>query len=218
MGEDNHWRYIFTFKTSQCPLQACRNTICWDYHSPQDRRRVPIYNQAKREFNYLPKNCTCGEENCKNAHNYYEMAYHPLKFKTKECIAGEIAGKCVKNGIHCPFAHSREQIRRPATIYEEVTTLQTPPPPLISPPVPTTTDLFQLSREQGALEARLQQLQAAISSRKQAQSCRKCERGLRTVVHSSACGHAVCEECSRPQAFACVVCGNAGGWITLLQG
>jgi len=177
---------------------------------------VPIYSEAKREFNYLPKHCSCGEQMCRSTHNYYEAAYHPLKFKTKECIAGEIAGKCVKNGVHCPFAHSREQVRRPALIYQEVTTSQAAVS--LTSATPATTDIFQLSREQGALEAKLKQLQAAIASRKQSQLCKKCERAQRTVVHSSVCGHAVCEECSRPQAFACVVCGSAGGWITLLQG
>ena len=215
MGEDSHWRYMFTYKTQPCSLSDCRNPLCWDYHSPQDHRRVPVFDESLRVFNYGIKLCDCRDLGCKFSHNYYEKAYHPLLFKTKPCKAGEIAGKCVKNGIHCSFAHRGETLRSPATIYTQLTS--TPPQPSIPEPSPSLTpkDLFQLSQEQGALEARLKQLTAAIFRRKQTQTCPKCKLRIRTVV-SSGCGHAVCEECSRPQAFACVVCGSAGGWVSIL--
>ncbi|VDM02647.1 unnamed protein product [Schistocephalus solidus] len=132
-------KYLNEFRTSQCPLfleQQCQNHrpyTCFYWHFPNQRRRRPV----KREdgtFNYNPDvYCDKYDENagtcpdgdaCPYAHRNAgdtERRYHPRYFKTGNCIYETTeTGACVKNGLHCAFAHGPDDLRLPVYDIREI--------------------------------------------------------------------------------------------------
>ncbi|XP_068555830.1 putative E3 ubiquitin-protein ligase UNKL isoform X7 [Anas acuta] len=124
--------YLKEFRTEQCPLflqHKCtqhRPFTCFHWHFLNQRRRRPI-RRRDGTFNYSPDvYCTKYDEttgicpdgdDCAYLHRTTgdtERKYHLRYYKTGTCIhETDARGHCVKNGIHCAFAHGPHDIRPP---------------------------------------------------------------------------------------------------------
>lgn len=125
-------RYLKEFRTEQCPLflqHKCtqhRPFTCFHWHFLNQRRRRPI-RRRDGTFNYSPDvYCTKYDEttgicpdgdDCPYLHRTTgdtERKYHLRYYKTGTCIhETDARGHCVKNGIHCAFAHGPHDLRPP---------------------------------------------------------------------------------------------------------
>ncbi|XP_021413527.2 putative E3 ubiquitin-protein ligase UNKL isoform X4 [Oncorhynchus mykiss] len=150
-----HYTYLKEFRTEQCPLflqHKCtqhRPFTCFHWHFLNQRRRRPI-RRRDGTFNYSPDvYCTkydettgiCPDgEDCPYLHRTTgdtERKYHLRYYKTGTCIhETDARGHCVKNGLHCAFAHGPHDLRPP--VYDISSSL---------------TDLLHVHREIQAQEA-----------------------------------------------------------------
>lgn len=77
---------VLMYKTKPCNLN-CKNADCFFYHNSQEKRRKPFSNDGK--LVYFAELCSegdlCNSLLCSRSHNFYELNYHPWKFKTKPC-------------------------------------------------------------------------------------------------------------------------------------
>lgn len=225
-----YWRYMFAYKTVACAQAACAAADCWDFHSPAEQRRIPVYTESTKRFNYLPRKCDlkkCSGSDCAFSHNLHEINYHPLLFKVKQCNGTVVNGQCGKFGAHCPYAHSTELVRRPELLYpmdervwvkkEKREEVKTEEKKEERKEGSSNTELFAMSQEQGALEAKLKSLEANIKRKKAAEACRQCKSQPRTSLFNP-CGHGFCVECAQQSAQACSICGQAGSLLALKLG
>ncbi|XP_041085454.1 putative E3 ubiquitin-protein ligase UNKL [Polyodon spathula] len=127
-----HYTYLKEFRTEQCPLflqHKCtqhRPYTCFQWHFLNQRRRRPI-RRRDGTFNYSPDvYCTKYDEttgicpdgdDCPYLHRTTgdtERKYHLRYYKTGTCIhETDARGHCVKNGLHCAFAHGPHDLRPP---------------------------------------------------------------------------------------------------------
>ncbi|KAH8351029.1 hypothetical protein KR084_007564 [Drosophila pseudotakahashii] len=139
----NHYTYLKEFRVEQCQsfLQhKCnqhRPFVCFNWHFQNQRRRRPV---RKRDgtLNYSADNyCTkydettgiCPEgDECPFLHRTAgdtERRYHLRYYKTCMCVHDtDSRGYCVKNGLHCAFAHGVQDQRPPVYEIKELETLQ----------------------------------------------------------------------------------------------
>ncbi|XP_017845065.1 RING finger protein unkempt isoform X4 [Drosophila busckii] len=139
----SHYTYLKEFRVEQCQsfLQhKCnqhRPFVCFNWHFQNQRRRRPV---RKRDgtFNYSADNyCTkydettgiCPEgDECAFLHRTAgdtERRYHLRYYKTCMCVHDtDSRGYCVKNGLHCAFAHGMQDQRPPVYDIKELETLQ----------------------------------------------------------------------------------------------
>ncbi|KAL7731237.1 hypothetical protein ACLKA6_014424 [Drosophila palustris] len=139
----SHYTYLKEFRVEQCQsfLQhKCnqhRPFVCFNWHFQNQRRRRPV---RKRDgtFNYSADNyCTkydettgiCPEgDECPFLHRTAgdtERRYHLRYYKTCMCVHDtDSRGYCVKNGLHCAFAHGMQDQRHPVYDIKELETLQ----------------------------------------------------------------------------------------------
>ncbi|XP_072124624.1 putative E3 ubiquitin-protein ligase UNKL isoform X1 [Mobula birostris] len=128
----SHYTYLKEFRTEQCPLflqHKCaqhRPFTCFHWHFLNQRRRRPI-RRRDGTFNYSPDvYCTKYDEttgicpdgdDCPYLHRTTgdtERKYHLRYYKTGTCIhETDARGHCVKNGLHCAFAHGPHDLRPP---------------------------------------------------------------------------------------------------------
>uniref|UniRef100_A0A8D0CJU5 Unk like zinc finger n=1 Tax=Scleropages formosus TaxID=113540 RepID=A0A8D0CJU5_SCLFO len=134
-----HYTYLKEFRTEQCPLflqHKCtqhRPFTCFHWHFLNQRRRRPI-RRRDGTFNYSPDvYCTKYDEttgicpdgdDCPYLHRTTgdtERKYHLRYYKTGSCIhETDARGHCVKNGLHCAFAHGPHDLRPPVYDIREV--------------------------------------------------------------------------------------------------
>jgi len=107
-------------------MKCRKGKECFDSHSRDMSRRVPIQNRTKANlFNYIPQACPeykkqkkCGMGNkCYLAHGWLEIIFHPLLFKTKLCESSLKNGMCRKYGMYCAKAHNKKEVRNLISIY-----------------------------------------------------------------------------------------------------
>uniref|UniRef100_A0A452IYL8 Unk like zinc finger n=1 Tax=Gopherus agassizii TaxID=38772 RepID=A0A452IYL8_9SAUR len=130
--QPTHYKYLKDFRTEQCPLflqHKCtqhRPFTCFHWHFLNQRRRRPI-RRRDGTFNYSPDvYCTKYDEttgicpngdDCPYLHRTTgdtERKYHLRYYKTGTCIhETDARGHCVKNGLHCAFAHGPHDLRPP---------------------------------------------------------------------------------------------------------
>ncbi|NXI55357.1 UNK protein, partial [Chloroceryle aenea] len=138
------FRYLKEFRTEQCPLflqHKCaqhRPFTCFHWHFLNQRRRRPI-RRRDGIFNYSPDvYCTKYDEttgicpdgdDCPYLHRTTgdtERKYHLRYYKTGTCIhETDARGHCVKNGIHCAFAHGPHDLRPPVYDIRELQAQET---------------------------------------------------------------------------------------------
>ncbi|KAM4598036.1 putative E3 ubiquitin-protein ligase UNKL isoform 2-T2 [Polymixia lowei] len=134
-----HYTYLKEFRTEQCPLflqHKCtqhRPFTCFHWHFLNQRRRRPI-RRRDGTFNYSPDvYCTkydettgiCADgDDCPYLHRTTgdtERKYHLRYYKTGTCIhETDARGHCVKNGLHCAFAHGPHDLRPPVYDIREI--------------------------------------------------------------------------------------------------
>ncbi|XP_061905969.1 putative E3 ubiquitin-protein ligase UNKL isoform X1 [Entelurus aequoreus] len=134
-----HYTYLKEFRTEQCPLflqHKCtqhRPFTCFHWHFLNQRRRRPI-RRRDGTFNYSPDvYCTKYDEttgicpdgdDCPYLHRTTgdtERKYHLRYYKTGTCIhETDARGHCVKNGLHCAFAHGPIDLRPPVYDSREI--------------------------------------------------------------------------------------------------
>ncbi|XP_053550566.1 putative E3 ubiquitin-protein ligase UNKL isoform X2 [Bombina bombina] len=134
-----YMRYLKEFRTEQCPLflqHKCtqhRPFTCFHWHFLNQRRRRPI-RRRDGTFNYSPDvYCTKYDEttgmcpdgdDCPYLHRTTgdtERKYHLRYYKTGTCIhETDARGHCVKNGLHCAFAHGPHDLRPPVYDIREI--------------------------------------------------------------------------------------------------
>lgn len=138
MEKPHHYTYLRDFRTKQCPdflLHKCtqhRPFTCFNWHFSNQKRRRPN-KRRDGTFNYSSDNycskydettgiCPDGEE-CSSLHRTAgdtERRYHLRYYKTCPCIyETDARGHCVKNGLHCAFAHGPQDLRKPVYDIEE---------------------------------------------------------------------------------------------------
>ncbi|XP_017082722.1 RING finger protein unkempt isoform X2 [Drosophila eugracilis] len=139
----NHYTYLKEFRVEQClsflqhKCNQHRPFVCFNWHFQNQRRRRPV---RKRDgtFNYSADNyCTkydettgiCPEgDECPFLHRTAgdtERRYHLRYYKTCMCVHDtDSRGYCVKNGLHCAFAHGMQDQRPPVYDIKELETLQ----------------------------------------------------------------------------------------------
>uniref|UniRef100_A0A2K5ZIA4 Unk like zinc finger n=1 Tax=Mandrillus leucophaeus TaxID=9568 RepID=A0A2K5ZIA4_MANLE len=131
--------YLKEFRTEQCPLfsqHKCaqhRPFTCFHWHFLNQRRRRPL-RRRDGTFNYSPDVycskyneatgvCPDGDE-CPYLHRTTgdtERKYHLRYYKTGTCIhETDARGHCVKNGLHCAFAHGPLDLRPPVCDVREL--------------------------------------------------------------------------------------------------
>uniref|UniRef100_H0XWW0 Unk like zinc finger n=1 Tax=Otolemur garnettii TaxID=30611 RepID=H0XWW0_OTOGA len=134
-----HYRYLKEFRTEQCSLflqHKCtqhRPFTCFHWHFLNQRRRRPL-RRRDGTFNYSPDVycskydeatgvCPDGDE-CPCLHRTAgdtERKYHLRYYKTGTCIhETDARGHCVKNGLHCAFAHGPLDLRPPVCDIREL--------------------------------------------------------------------------------------------------
>ncbi|XP_044904072.1 putative E3 ubiquitin-protein ligase UNKL isoform X8 [Felis catus] len=134
-----HYRYLKEFRTEQCALfvqHKCaqhRPFTCFHWHFLNQRRRRPL-RRRDGTFNYSPDVycskydeasgvCPDGDE-CPYLHRTTgdtERKYHLRYYKTGTCIhETDARGHCVKNGLHCAFAHGPLDLRPPVCDIREL--------------------------------------------------------------------------------------------------
>ncbi|XP_077474167.1 putative E3 ubiquitin-protein ligase UNKL [Stigmatopora argus] len=134
-----HYTYLKEFRTEQCPLflqHKCtqhRPFTCFHWHFLNQRRRRPV-RRRDGTFNYSPDvYCTKYDEttgicpdgdDCPYLHRTTgdtERKYHLRYYKTGTCIhETDARGHCVKNGLHCAFAHGLHDLRPPVYDIREI--------------------------------------------------------------------------------------------------
>ncbi|XP_021574385.1 putative E3 ubiquitin-protein ligase UNKL [Carlito syrichta] len=133
------FRYLKEFRTEQCTLflqHKCaqhRPFTCFHWHFLNQRRRRPL-RRRDGTFNYSPDVycskydeatgvCPDGDE-CPYLHRTTgdtERKYHLRYYKTGTCIhETDARGHCVKNGLHCAFAHGPLDLRPPVCDIREL--------------------------------------------------------------------------------------------------
>nr|XP_045368796.1 putative E3 ubiquitin-protein ligase UNKL isoform X4 [Camelus bactrianus] len=133
------FRYLKEFRTEQCSLfvqHKCtqhRPFTCFHWHFLNQRRRRPL-RRRDGTFNYSPDVycskydeasgvCPDGDE-CPYLHRTTgdtERKYHLRYYKTGTCIhETDARGHCVKNGLHCAFAHGPLDLRPPVCDIREL--------------------------------------------------------------------------------------------------
>ncbi|XP_075292727.1 putative E3 ubiquitin-protein ligase UNKL isoform X5 [Opisthocomus hoazin] len=142
--QPTHYTYLKEFRTEQCPLflqHKCtqhRPFTCFHWHFLNQRRRRPI-RRRDGTFNYSPDvYCTKYDEttgicpdgdDCPYLHRTTgdtEKKYHLRYYKTGTCIhETDARGHCVKNGIHCAFAHGPHDLRPPVCDIRELQAQET---------------------------------------------------------------------------------------------
>ncbi|KAM9291956.1 putative E3 ubiquitin-protein ligase UNKL isoform 3-T3 [Morus bassanus] len=142
--QPTHYTYLKEFRTEQCPLflqHKCaqhRPFTCFHWHFLNQRRRRPI-RRRDGTFNYSPDvYCTKYDEttgicpdgdDCPYLHRTTgdtERKYHLRYYKTGICIhETDARGHCVKNGIHCAFAHGPHDLRPPVYDIRELQAQET---------------------------------------------------------------------------------------------
>ncbi|XP_071617334.1 putative E3 ubiquitin-protein ligase UNKL isoform X2 [Heliangelus exortis] len=142
--QPTHYTYLKEFRTEQCPLflqHKCtqhRPFTCFHWHFLNQRRRRPI-RRRDGTFNYSPDvYCTKYDEttgicpdgdDCPYLHRTTgdtERKYHLRYYKTGTCIhETDVQGYCVKNGIHCAFAHGQHDLRPPVYNIRELQAQET---------------------------------------------------------------------------------------------
>lgn len=134
-----HYSYLKEFRVDACPLfkaHQCgqhRPYTCFHWHFANQRRRRSV-RRRDGTFNYSPDiYCTKYDENsghcpdgdeCPFLHRVagdVERKYHLRYYKTALCVhPTDAKGLCLKNGIHCAFAHSPEDLRAPIFDIREI--------------------------------------------------------------------------------------------------
>uniref|UniRef100_A0A8R1I3H5 C3H1-type domain-containing protein n=1 Tax=Caenorhabditis japonica TaxID=281687 RepID=A0A8R1I3H5_CAEJA len=135
----SHQHYLNEFRVEACPLfkqhqcQQHRPFTCFKWHFANQRRRRPV-KRSDGSFNYSPDiYCDKYDENtgicpdgddCIFLHRVsgdVERKYHLRYYKTAQCVhPTDARGQCVKNGAHCAFAHTANDIRPPMFDQHEV--------------------------------------------------------------------------------------------------
>nr|CAI5822936.1 unnamed protein product [Callosobruchus analis] len=139
----NHYSYLKEFRVEQCPLflqHKCtqhRPFTCFHWHFMNQRRRRPV-RRRDGTFNYSADNyCTKYDEttgicpdgdDCPFLHRTAgdtERRYHLRYYKTCMCVHDtDSRGYCVKNGMHCAFAHGSHDHRPPVYDIKEIQALE----------------------------------------------------------------------------------------------
>lgn len=139
----NHYTYLKEFRVEQCPLflqHKCtqhRPFTCFHWHFMNQRRRRPV-RRRDGTFNYSADNyCTKYDEttgicpdgdDCPYLHRTAgdtERRYHLRYYKTCMCVHDtDSRGYCVKNGLHCAFAHGTHDHRPPVYDIKEIQALE----------------------------------------------------------------------------------------------
>ncbi|KAK9888175.1 hypothetical protein WA026_000444 [Henosepilachna vigintioctopunctata] len=139
----NHYTYLKEFRVEQCTLflqHKCtqhRPFTCFHWHFMNQRRRRPV-RRRDGTFNYSADNyCTKYDEttgicpdgdDCPFLHRTAgdtERRYHLRYYKTCMCVHDtDSRGYCVKNGLHCAFAHGSHDHRPPVYDIKEIQALE----------------------------------------------------------------------------------------------
>ncbi|KAM3725604.1 RING finger protein unkempt [Dirofilaria immitis] len=127
----NHLHYLRDFRVEACPhfkqhqCQQHRPYTCFNWHFANQRRRRPV-RRSDGTFNYSADvYCDKYDENtgicpdgdsCSFLHRVagdVERKYHLRYYKTAMCVhPTDARGICAKNGPHCAFAHSVQDLRQ----------------------------------------------------------------------------------------------------------
>ncbi|MEQ2180963.1 hypothetical protein GOODEAATRI_006650 [Goodea atripinnis] len=198
--------YLKEFRTEQCPLflqHKCtqhRPFTCFHWHFLNQRRRRPI-RRRDGTFNYSPDvYCTKYDEttgicpdgdDCPYLHRTTgdtERKYHLRYYKTGTCIhETDARGHCVKNGLHCAFAHGPHDLRPP--VYDIRATR-----------VPTTTTAGIEGEIHGSSSTVFSTLTSTTSSADVARLFRELDEAKRKIKQWEEAWHQVkqaCEACQK---------------------
>uniref|UniRef100_A0A915C9Z0 C3H1-type domain-containing protein n=3 Tax=Parascaris univalens TaxID=6257 RepID=A0A915C9Z0_PARUN len=135
----NHLHYLREFRVEACAqfkqhqCQQHRPYTCFNWHFANQRRRRPV-RKPDGSFNYSADiYCDKYDENtgicpdgdsCAFLHRVagdVERKYHLRYYKTALCVhPTDARGICTKNGAHCAFAHSAQDLRQPLYDAQEV--------------------------------------------------------------------------------------------------
>lgn len=185
-----HRRYLLEYHVQLC---ECHDPTCLHAHNPAQIRRVPIL-KGDAKWNYFPHKCkmgqTCTRTPCSKSHNDDEVKFHPTVYKTKQCaysLSPTLA--CTEFGIHCPFAHSPEDLRNSLRLSSPV---RSAIPKVSAPPLSS----FHLEMLQGRAE--LERLKKLVM-------CGRCKQGEKEWLLD--CGHLLCTQCG-PREQQCPCCSQ----------
>lgn len=188
--QPDHRRYLLEYHVQLC---ECQDPVCLHAHSAAQLRRVPMLTEGAK-WNYFPHKCkqgtTCSRVLCSKSHNDDEVKYHPTVYKTKQCAHPlSPSSVCVGFGLHCPFAHSSDDLRYNSRFDSPVRSVL----PKVSAP-PLSSFCLELLQGQAELE-RLRRLVLCGN-------CGQAEKEWRLD-----CGHLLCAKCG-PREQKCPNCGQ----------
>lgn len=130
---DNHeasnYKFMYEFRCTACSKVPGKCTMtketCFYSHNTQTHRRVPMI-QSNGLYNYIPEECQSWKQHqkcsrgdeCRRAHGWLEVIFHPLLYKTKLCDHRKGPdGLCTGYAIHCAKAHNTGEIRNLKKIF-----------------------------------------------------------------------------------------------------
>lgn len=225
--------YMRAFKVTKCQVPACDRSLCFEYHHSEDRRR-PIVELPSGHWSYGPEQCRnsalCIGENCSFAHNSWEIWYHPMRFRTQRCAAGEGLWGLCQYGLHCPYAHHLGEFRRPARAvsslsvkgrkqrYAGISLRDISFAKVALATRNLAEELQCLQQQRVLLQVQLEGLCARLQRMQRQGQCAECRERRRQRLGS--CGHGVCERCVQDQ-WTCRVCAQevklVGTWASVLN-
>ena len=90
-----------------------KELICPYYHSLVDERR-PVYSADNTDIVnlvYTPVPCDskfCMIDDCSLSNNFFELMFHPIKYKSLPCKKQSLPGACTAEK-YCPYYHSSQE-------------------------------------------------------------------------------------------------------------
>lgn len=178
-----HRKYLLEFHVQLC---SCRLEECINAHFTAQQRRVPVLMSAN-QWSYQPQRCKqvlCSKNDCGLAHNDEEVKYHPVVYKTKTCsFPVDSKGVCTGLGLHCPFAHSEADLRKPPLVGQH---------PKRDLPRSRTLD-----QTKAQLKADVERLRLLVTC-----CCSALEKEWLLT-----CGHMICGLCCTGHLRQCPICG-----------
>ncbi|CAF0936260.1 unnamed protein product [Adineta ricciae] len=135
----SHLNYLRDFRVEQCQLflqHKCtqhRPFSCFYWHFQNQRRRRPI-RRKDGTFSYDPDfycndydeqsgvcpngdDCFLLHRNANDTEKRYHLRYYKTGLCTHDCDA---KGNCLKNGLHCSYAHGANDLRQPVLDSREI--------------------------------------------------------------------------------------------------
>lgn len=103
------------YKTVMCQRMLRSGTCRYALQCDFAHNKIELRRNVQQHWYYgiMCKKDGCEDNDCRFAHNDFELMYHPHVFKTQLCQYATMSrGVCMKKH-YCPYAHGQHELRHP---------------------------------------------------------------------------------------------------------